>query len=58
MEGKKLKEKLAKLEEETKLNKNTKITNNNSEKYIAKKFYKELERIVHEMFDSLDQYLP
>lgn len=54
MEGKKLKEKLAKLEEETKHNKNSKITNNVSEKYIAKKFLKEFERIVHEMFDSLD----
>jgi hypothetical protein len=58
LEGKKLKEKLAKLEEDTKHRQGSKITNQTSEKYISNKFHKEFEKIVHEMFDSFDKYLP
>ncbi len=53
-----MKEKLAKLEEETKYRQGSKVTNLTSEKYIANKFHKEFEKIVHEMFDSFDKYLP
>ncbi len=58
LEGKKMKEKLAKLEVDSKQKQGSKFTNTTSERYISKKFHKEFEKIIHEMFDSFDKYLP
>jgi Fe2+ transport system protein B len=55
LEGKKLKEKLAKREQDEKSKQVSKITNTNSEKYIAKKFIKEFDRITQEMFAGLEE---
>jgi hypothetical protein len=55
LEGKKLKEKLAKREQDEKSKQASKITNTNSEKYIAKKFIKEFDRITQEMFAGLEE---
>jgi hypothetical protein len=42
------------MEESDKQKSNVKITNNNSEKYIAQKFQREFDRIISEMFfDSI-----
>ncbi|TNV84608.1 hypothetical protein FGO68_gene10178 [Halteria grandinella] len=50
LEGRKLKEKLAKMEEIDKKHSVKKITNDNSEKYIAQKFLREFDRTIHDMF--------
>ncbi len=55
LQGKKLKEKQAKIEEEQKKQQNSKITNHTSEKYIVGKFNREFNLILQEMFHDEEQ---
>ena len=50
LEGKRLKEKLSKLEESEKAKPVARITNSTSEKYVIQKFQREFDRIVSEMY--------
>jgi hypothetical protein len=55
LEGKKLQDKLAKLANDDKNKQLGKFTNTKSEQYTAKKFAKEYDRIIQEMFTGLDE---
>lgn len=50
LEGKKLKDKLSKMEEIDRNKQYSKYTNTNSEKYITQKFLREFDRLTSEMF--------
>ena len=45
------------MEEDDKVKQVTKVTNTTSEKYIAQKFHREFERIVHDMYSDIEAYL-
>jgi hypothetical protein len=52
LEGKRLKEKMAKKEQDLRAQTASKVTNSTSEKYIMAKFSREFDLIISEMFDN------
>lgn len=52
LEGKRLKEKMAKKEQDLKQHQNAKVTNSTSEKYIIAKFNREFDLVLAEMFED------
>jgi len=55
LEGKRLKEKLSRLEESDKAKPVARVTSSTSEKYVIQKFQREFDRIVSEMYTGFTQ---
>ncbi len=58
LEGKKLKEKMAKKEQDQKTSIANKVTNSTSEKYIIAKFNREFDLVISEMFYQQEHMPP